>query len=100
MYDEETKTFSFPYDQKRIDAGCFIAESEAKFHNIIIDIRNIYYAANASKLDSHYRKNYRAYRYVAYWDTILDSSKGKIAQIACLLLNQANLVAKETTDGD
>ena len=93
MYDKETKTFSFPYDQKRIDAGKTIYDSDYAFHGMLIELRNRQAVINKYNIKSDIPPLKRA-RMMDYWDELLGETFKKMAQTSCVLLHRANLVAK------
>ena len=87
MYDEETKTFSFPYDQKRIDALKSLFEYEVTFHDEICEIRNEY---NKSRKTYHWKDIHR----LDYLDGLLYVATRRMAQISILLLRKSNVITK------
>ena len=93
MYDNETKTFSFPYDQKRIDAGKTIYDSDYDFHGMLVELRNRQAVINKYNIKSEITPLKRG-RMIDYWDELLVETTKKMTQTSCVLLYRANLVAK------
>ncbi|MCK5602925.1 hypothetical protein KAR91_13670 [Candidatus Pacearchaeota archaeon] len=92
-YDEETKTFSFPYDQKRIDAGKVIYDSDYVFHNMLIELRNTQAVINKYNIKSEITPLKRS-KMIDYWDKIIAETSKRMIQTSCVLLYRANLIAK------
>ena len=102
MYDKETKTFSFPYDQKRIDSMVYLLFTETEFHNDIRSIRNTYWDKCKVKISGRYMVERKKLRMVDYWDSLLDTARFKVARISITILNNSKQVpvVKEATDND
>lgn len=94
MYDKETKTFSFPYDQKRIDALKYMVKAEADTHNWIVSTRNTYKDKHIEKIDRKYRYYFRETNIIKYWDSIIDSARKTMATDSYIILCNSELSPK------
>ena len=92
MYDEETKSFSFPYDQKRIDSMVYLLFTETEFHNDIRNVRNTYWDKCKVKRSGGYMACGRQLRIVDYWDSLLDSTRFAVARTSITILNNSKQV--------
>ncbi len=98
MYDKETKTFSFPYDQKRIDSLVYLIFTETEFHNDISTIRNAHLAKCKLKMSGKYMMDRKQVRIQDYWDSILDTARYNVASISIKILNNSKQVSRVTEE--
>ena len=92
MYNEETKTFSFTYDQKRIDSLVYLLFTETEFHNKINTIRNAYWNKCKVKMSGRYMVGRKELRMLDYWDSLLDTTKLNVARLSIKILNNSKQV--------
>lgn len=101
MYDKETKTFSFPYDQKRIDSMVYPLFAETEFHNDVRSIRNTYWNKCKVKMsDKKYMVGHKQVRAMDYWDSLLDTARFKVARISITILNNSKQVPIEKVNSN
>lgn len=100
MYDKETKTFSFPYDQNRIDSLVYPLFTETEFHNDINSIRNTYWNKCKVKRSGNYVAASRDLNMIDYWDSLLNAARFTVASTSITILSNSKQVPieKETTN--
>lgn len=102
MYDSETRTFNFPYDQKRIDALKYIVTSERRTHNDIVTIRNEYRDKHIKKINTNSRYYFKEGNILDYWDKKLDKARrNAIVDSYIILCNSKQIpISREATSDD
>ena len=95
MYNKETKTFSFPYEQKRIDSMTYLLFTETEFHNGINTIRNAYFDKCKIKMSNRYMVGRKQVRILDYWDSLLDTTRFNVARISIRILNNSKQIPIE-----
>ena len=98
MYNEETKTFSFPYDQKRLNALKYIVTSERRTHNDIVYTRNNYRNKHIKKINTNSSYYFKEGNILDYWDKKLDKARRNAVVDAYILLCNSELIPKDDND--